>query len=79
MFKTNPGAPVSRIKFPSVVSAFALTTIRLPTLLNGMIHEMESLAKVMIETEFTFGMKVLSAPLAKKPEKRQRLKRKLIL
>jgi hypothetical protein len=43
MFRMSLGAPVSRIKLPSIVSAFAFITIRLPTLLNGMIQLGESL------------------------------------
>jgi hypothetical protein len=34
---------VSKIKFPSVVSTFAFITIRLPTLLKGIIQDGESL------------------------------------
>lgn len=43
MFKTRPGAPVSRIKFPSVVSTLPLITIKLPALVNGMVQVAESL------------------------------------
>jgi hypothetical protein len=42
MFNTNPAAPVSKIKLPSVVSAFALMSIRLPARLKGITHEIES-------------------------------------
>ena len=42
MFKTRPGAPVSRIKLPSVVSAFAFIKIRFPARLNGIMHVAES-------------------------------------
>jgi len=39
---------------PSMVSAFAFTTIKLPTLLNGIIQEAESILKELIEIEYDF-------------------------
>jgi hypothetical protein len=47
-FNTNPDAPVSKTKLPSVVSAFALINIRLPARLKGMVQEMESAVNASI-------------------------------
>ena len=48
MFNTSPAAPVSKIKLPSVVSAFAFISIRLPARLKGITQETESALKVGI-------------------------------
>ncbi|HTM92897.1 MAG TPA: hypothetical protein VL095_10780 [Flavisolibacter sp.] len=62
-----------------MVSALAFTTIRFPTLLNGIIQEVESLARVVIETDGDFEIEVLSAAFAKQTVKMQRQKRKQFL
>src|SRR5687767_1245425 len=42
MLSTSEGQPVSKIKFPSVVSAFPCTRIRLPARLKGIVADVES-------------------------------------
>jgi hypothetical protein len=55
MLRTRPGAPVSKIKKPVVVSALAWMRMRLPARVKGMIQEAES-AEMM-------GSTVMAGPI----------------